>query len=274
MNVDALPELDARWQTAFAAGESAIGNAGALACTFVLRGAMRTADRRWRQGLRNPQLPVEIEDFAVETLAQRHVFRVEEQVATGLNAWAHGRRRLHARFAIPDPLELLAYQARGERIVSLLPEGVPTGLEKSNFEFALHDLCHAEKFFDPEHFAGQVGLFARIHAALMTDAWAEMTRDFVDPWQAEFNHVAADMNGSPLFLFAALRRKVQNAALAAGQNPEVARDLLCHALQLPEDVMRSAVRFTVHPDFDPAEIRHHAAVLLAHFEASGREILG
>jgi hypothetical protein len=274
VNVDALPELDARWQSAFAAGDSAIANPGALACTFVLRGAMRTADRRWRQGLRNPQLPMDLDDFAVATLAQRHVFRVEEHVATGLNAWAHGRRRLHARFAIPDPLELLAFQARGERIVSLLPEGVPTGLEKSNFEFALHDLCHAEKFFDPQHFAGQVGLFASVHRALSTAAWVEMTRDFADPWQAEFNHVAADMNGSPLFLFAALRRKVQNAALSARQNPETARDWLCHALQLPGDVMASGVRFTVHPDIDPAEIRHHAAVLLAHFEAVGSEILG
>ena len=110
MNVDALPELDARWSAAFAAGEAAVANPGALACTFVLRGAMRTADRRWRQGFRNPQLPVTIDDFAIATLAERHVFRVEEQVAACLIAWSHGQRRLHLRFAIPDPLELLALQ--------------------------------------------------------------------------------------------------------------------------------------------------------------------
>ena len=274
MNVDALADLDARWDAALAAGEAAIAQPGALACAFVLRGAMRTADRRWRQGVRNPQLPVELDDFAVATLAERHVFRVEEQVAVGLNAWAHGRRRLHARFAIPEPLELLAYQARGERIVSLLPEGVPTGLEASNFEFALHDLCHAEKFFAPAYFVGQVGLFSLLLDAATGPAWAELTRDFDGAWPQEFHHVAADMNGSPLFLFAALRRKVLNAAARVGQRPETARDALFSALQLPEIIANSGRRFTVHPDVDPAETRHHAAVLQVHFEAVGQARLG
>ena len=273
MNIDALPELDARWNAALFAGEAAIANPGALACAFVLRGAMRTADRRWRQGLRQPPLSVLADDFAVTTLAERHVFRVEEQVAVGLNAWAHGQRRLHVRFAIPSPVELLAFQARGERIVSLLPEGVPTGLEASNFEFALHDLCHAEKFFAPEHFAGQVGLFALVYAALESDAWAQLTRDFDAAWLPEFHHVAADMNGSPLFLFAALRRKVMNAAQQVAKDPLAARDMLFTALQLPASVMRSAQLFTVHPDIDPAETRHHAAVLLGHFDAHGMRSL-
>ncbi len=274
MNTDALPELDARWQAALAAGEAAVTAPGVLACTFVLRGAMRTADRRWRQGVRRPQLPVETTDLAVCTLAERHVFRVEDQVATCLNAWAHGQRPLHVRFAIPPPLELLAFQARGERIVSLLPEGVPTGLEPSNFEFALHDLCHAEKFFDPLYYAGQVGLFNALHAAWMGPLWQPLTAPFDATWPGEFHHVASDMNGSPLFLFAALRRKVMNAAARIGADPELARDALFAALQLPEIIADSGRRFTVHPDVDPAETRHHAAVLQAHFEAIGRAVLG
>ena len=273
MNVDALPGLDARWRTALAAGEDAIVQPGVLACTFVLRGAMRTADRRWRQGVRNPLLPCQIDELAVATLSERHVYRVEEQVAACLNAWAHGDRRLHARFSIPDPLDLLAVQARGERIVSLLPEGVPTGHEASNFEFALHDLCHAEKFFAPEHFLGQVGFFSLILAARQGADWAPLTRDFDDAWPAEFHHVAADMNGSPMFLFAALRRKIMNAALRTGADPVAARDALFAALRLPDDVTRSGQLFTVHPNVDPVETRHHADVLTGHFAALGERIM-
>lgn len=271
MNVDVLPELDARWEAALAAGAEAVTEPGILACTFVLRGAMRTADRRWRQGLRAPQLPVTVDDFAVATLSERHVFRVEEQVAVCLNAWAHGQRRLSVRFDIPSPLDLLGYQARGERIVSLLPEGVPTGLEASNFEFALHDICHAEKFFAAEHFLGQVGFFSRVERAMRTGTLGELTRDFDEAWPAEFNHVAADMNGSPLFLFAALRRKVMNAAQRVGQDQNTARQGLCDVLELPPEVAESGNAFSVHPDLDPAEIRHHADVLLGHFEAMGRQ---
>ncbi len=273
MNVDALPELEARWSAAFAAGQEAVGEPGVLACTYVLRGAMRTADRRWRQGVRTPVLPVSIDDFAVRTLAERHVYRVESQVAECLVAWAHRNRRLFLRFDIPTPAELLVYQARGERIVSLLPEGVPTGLEASNFEFALHDLCHAEKFFAPEHFHGQVGFFATVESMLRGAAWAQLTRDFDAAWPAEVDHVVADMNGSPLFLFAALRRKVMNAALRVGQDQFAARAGLCEVLNLPPNVARSGEQFSVHPDVDPVEIRYHADMLQGHFEALGQQIM-
>ena len=273
MNTDALPELEARWQAALDAGDGAIANPGLLACTFVLRGAMRTADRRWRQGVRASHLAVTIDDLALATLSERHVYRVEEQVAACLNAWAHGRRRLHARFAIPDPLELLEFQARGERIVSLLPEGVPTGHEASNFEFALHDLCHAEKFFEAEYHVGQVGLFADVLAAVRSGAIAELTRGFDAAWPAEFDHVAADMNGSPLFLFSALRRKVMNAATRVGQDPDRARDGLLAALALPAEVAHSGAEFIVHARVPPEVTRYHAGVLIAHFEAQGQRIL-
>lgn len=270
LKLAALPELEERWQTALHGQLNQVENQGLLACVFVLRGAMRLADRRWRQGPRVPPLENQLADLATEILAQRHVYRVEAQVAIGLLAWANGQRRLHARLEVPDPLELLEFQGRGERIVSLLPEGVPTGHEPNNFEFALHDLCHAEKFFAPQHFHGQVGLFHLLHSAQRHPAWLELTHPFDAAWQAEFHHVAADMNGSPLFLFSALRRKVMNAALRLGKIPQEARRLLCHALEMPEEVMMSAEKFTVHPDVPPEEVRHHAGILEGFFAEVGR----
>ena len=273
MNLDALPTLDAAWESALLAGDAAVTQPGLLACQFVVRGAMHKAQKRWRQGPRHPPLPCAVDDFAAMTLATRHVFRVEEQVAAGLLAWVAGERPLHVRFSIPPPLEVLALQARGERIVSLLPEGVPTGLEPDNVEFALHDLCHAEKFFDPAHHAGQVGLFATLHRALQTDAWVQLVAPFAPGWQAEVDHVAADMNGSVLFLWAALRRKVMNAAKLVERSQDAARAELCAALALPVDVAHSAEAFTVHRDI-PAEVTaFHADVLLRHFEAHGAAIL-
>ena len=51
--------------------------------------------------------------------------------------------------------------------------------------FALHDLCHLEKFVAPEHHAGQVGFFRLVERALETPAMAALDRALDDPWRAD-----------------------------------------------------------------------------------------
>lgn len=271
-----LPELaalDCAWQEALAAGADAVADPGRLACVFVARGALRLAGKRWLQGRRRPALAWTRDVPEVRLLAERQVFRVEAQVAACLLHWAHGRRKLVALFGVPTARQVLAWQAQGMRCVSLLPDGSATGLQTSTLEFALHDLCHAEKFFDPAHHVGQVGWSAALDAALDRPEWQIMTRGFDDTWPAELDHAAADMNGSPLFLFSALRRKVELATMRAGRERMQAREALLDALHMQGPAREAGATFTVHSDVDPAVIVRNAELLLAHFEAEGRQAL-
>ncbi len=74
--------------------------------------------------------------------------------------------------------------------------------------FALHDLCHLEKFVDESTYAGQVGFFAALHRADLEARFSHLD----DAWKKDLEHVSADMNGSPVFLFAALKMKLKMAA--------------------------------------------------------------
>ena len=125
---------------------------------------------------------------------------------------------------------MLALQARGRRCVCLLDDAAarahgdprhPDGLA-----FALHDLCHLEKFVAPEHHAGQVGFFRLVERALETPAMAALDRALDDPWRADCDYIIADTNGSAVFLLAALKMRLGLAARRCGVGAEAAVDVL------------------------------------------------
>jgi hypothetical protein len=181
---------------------------------------------------------------------------------------------------------VLALQARGRRCVCLLDDAAarahgdprhPDGLA-----FALHDLCHLEKFVAPEHHAGQIGFFRAVERALAAPEVAAVERELDDLWRADRDYVIADMNGSAVFLLAALKMKLNMAvrrrlARARGLAPRSGRldaeeraaveptlDLLLRAMGLPDDIRDSARAVSARRD-RPAEARR----LLDHFELVG-----
>jgi hypothetical protein len=110
-----------------------------------------------------------------------------------------------------------------------------------------------------------------------------LERDLDDTWRAERDYVISDMNGSAVFLFAALKMKMNMAArrrLArlrgrpapksgplddeerAAVGPALA--VLLDAMELPADLRASALAVSTRRD-RPAEARR----LLDHFEAVG-----
>jgi hypothetical protein len=99
--------------------------------------------------------------------------------------------------------------------VSLLEDGRAPGLSGTGLEFVLHDLCHLEKFGDPAEHMGQVGFFAVVLRATQRPQWYAFTSRFDDAWEKDFEHVVADMNGSAIFLFAALKMKLKMAVRRA-----------------------------------------------------------
>jgi hypothetical protein len=203
---------------------------------------------------------------ALQTFAERRVRGVPEPVVRGLLAWDRGERPVDLLFEVPAARRVLALQARGRRCVCLVEDAAarahgdprhPDGLT-----FALHDLCHMEKFVAPEHHAGQVGFFRIVERGLAAPEMIALERELDDTWRADRDYVIADMNGSAVFLFAALKMKLKLAAGRRGAPFEPALDVLLAAMNLP-DAVRDAAR-AVSPRRDhPTAARN----LLTHFEA-------
>lgn len=259
-----------------------------LACAYIASRTERAVGRVWLQGSRKTPLPCDDASPPVKIFAERRVYRVPETVAEGLVAWARGERpRVTTLFAVPTPAQVLSAQARGARFVSLLPDGVPAAPHEDGLAFAIHDLCHLEKFVLPADYPGQVGFFSTFHVAVDDPSWPEFEAGFDAAWQADRDHVAADMNGSAIFLFAALKMKLkmavrrrlarQSGAELRTEGPltpdetrayDAALADLLDRFAFDENIARDAIRVSAKHDHPDA-----ARTLLAHFEARGRHVL-
>lgn len=202
-------------RAAFDAGD--LGDAE-LACVYVADRVRRAAGASWLQGPRRPALPCEGASPPVRLFAERELHKVPRAAPEALVAWAAGRRPVDLIFDVPEPRRVLALQARGRRCVSLLddavaasPEANPSPYHHDGLSFVLHDLCHLEKYVDPEHHDGQRGFFAALARALDDPRRAALERDLDAAWDADRDHVAADMNGSAVFLFVALKNRLKLA---------------------------------------------------------------
>jgi len=158
-----------------------------------------------------PPIACDVSSDPVRLFATKRLCKIEDAVSKGLVAWAHGEREVVLLERVPTPREVLALQAKGARCVSILADDVRTAPHADGLAFALHDLCHMEKFFCEEHHAGQVGFFRLVDRAMRRDAWGDLEGAFDDVWIADRDHVVSDMNGSAIFLFAALKMKLKMA---------------------------------------------------------------
>ena len=182
-----------------------------IAAQYIVSRVSAEAGSRCFQGAWNPALARGSLGPALDLVATRRLRGVSQPVANALIGWAEGERRVRLLFHVPRPADVLAWQAHGERCVSLLPEGACTAPQDGGLAFVMHDLCHLEKFNEPSHHAGQVGFFASVHAAMSGCAWASFVARFDGELVTELEHVVADMNGSAVFLFAALKMKLKMA---------------------------------------------------------------
>src|SRR5450432_4081472 len=182
---------------------------------FLLERVRATRGALWDEG-RARVAPMEaLTSPALRVFAERRVRGVPEDVVRGLFAWDRGCRPAELLHEIPTAREVLARQARGRRCVCLLddeaarahgdprhPDGLP---------FALHDLCHLEKFVAPEHHRGQVGFFRAVARALAHPEVAALAPTFDATWNGDRDYVIADMNGSAVFLFSVLKMRLAMA---------------------------------------------------------------
>jgi hypothetical protein len=181
------------------------------AASYVVSHVLARAGSRQKQGRWSPPLTTEPLGPSLDLVATTRLCRVSLPVARALVAWGAGERRVRLLDRIPLPMELLVMQAEGERCVSLLDDGVSAAPHEDGLAFAMHDLCHLEKFVEPEHHVGQVGFFRALCAATREPGWSAFVGQFDPDFVADLEHVVADMNGSAVFLFAALKMKLKMA---------------------------------------------------------------
>jgi hypothetical protein len=282
-HVDDAIARELRYDEARAAhAEGRVGDAE-LACVYVAARVHRAAGARWLQAQRTSPLPLASNAPAARLFADRELWRVPRAVPSALCAWADGARPVDLLFRVPTPRELLRLQARGRRCVSLLDDDVSTAPHEDGLAFAVHDLCHLEKFVDPAHHTEQIGFFALLDRALDHPRFAALEASLDAAWIDDRDHVLADMNGSAVFLFLVLKSKLKLAvrrriARERGQPPPLGGPLdpaeaeacadaystLHEALELPDEVVDAARALSSRHDAELAAPR-----LLAWFRAVG-----
>ena len=253
---------------------------GTLACAYVASRMRHRAGPRFVQGRRVQPLPSRSALAPVALFAEHRVFSISEPVAQALVAWANGERDVELHRDVPTPRRLVSLQARGRRCVSLLGPIVADAPDDHGLDFAIHDLCHLEKFVDPEHHRGQRGFFAAVDAAFEHPAWRTLDARLDDEFRVAVERVVADMNGSAIFLFAALKMKLRMASRrrfgrdhgvpARLEGPlDEAELVLFHddlALLLDALSLEGEVRAAAGTISTKRDAKEDALVLLRHFE--------
>jgi hypothetical protein len=121
--------------------------------------------------------------------------KVKGKAIDSLQAWCAGEWQFCLVDEILSPREVLCYQARGIRPVTILLQDYlhPVLNREDCFEFFVHDLEHGFMFFsDPQRKEMQLRFFKRVLESLSTSLW----RDYlVDPdFNAKFEYLISDMN--------------------------------------------------------------------------------
>lgn len=254
-----------------------------LACTYVAARTHRKAGARWLQARRTTPIALASIAPSVRLFADREIWRLPPAVPSALCAWADGARRVDLLFRVPTARELLRLQSIGRRCVSLLDDGISTAPHEDGLAFAVHDLCHLEKFVDEAHHAEQVGFFALLDQGLDHPRFEALQATLDAAWIDDRDHVLADMNGSAVFLFLVLKSKLKLAirrhvarergAPAPSGGPldpaeaeacESAYESLHEALALPDTAVAAARALSSRHDAELAAPR-----LLAWFRAVG-----
>jgi hypothetical protein len=179
----------------------------------------------------------------------------------GMLGWLEGRYPLELRYDIPTPGEMLDIQCEGRRFVSLLknPEEKyrAIGRHAGAYEFLLHDLEHAHKFFgDPFLLRAQIAFFRFLKAKIPAfSPWMD------DPlFMKDLHYLMSDMNSHPVHLFKYLKAVVLTAALRkdSSKSRELDRFWLEILKPWPESALEAALIIN-HPEVETEDDRVRVA---------------
>ena len=136
-------------------------------------------------------------------LKTNQIPRLSQRAQLALSRWIDGDWPIILSNRIPTPKEMLEIQAEGKRVVTWLPDEKGPILDKAdNWEFMLHDLMHAERFFySPKLYKAQVGFFRWLN-----DQALEITGH-------EWDYLRSDMNTHPLHALQFLKHLLDSSRI-------------------------------------------------------------
>jgi hypothetical protein len=169
-------------------------------------------------------------------------------VHRSLLAWQKKQYRLHLCEHVPTTEEVLHWQTLGERCVTCVTDEALLSThilgERDPLSFVLHDLIHADHFFqDPVMAQVQVG-FSRLMQELIGQPAVQELRQQDEIFRREFDYGATDMNShgahllkylKAILVFALERHGIQNCGPwleKLGQDLALPQEALAHFLTL------------------------------------------
>lgn len=158
-----------------------------VAETKALYGARYIGNRVMSLEAKPPKTP------ALHFLNTHTLRRVSLRVNRSLLAWDEGKYNLDFTTLVPTALEVLEMQCQGKRIVSLPKEKANN---KTPYEFVIHDLEHADRFFfNAELHRSQVEFFRWIRVQIQRSLFKKHLENPI--FQEKFNYLISDMNSHP-----------------------------------------------------------------------------
>lgn len=129
-------------------------------------------------------------------------------IQRAIREWLRGQYPLHLRPSIPSPEEMLELQSVGRRCISVFIQAADLQAlhsGKEAFEFLLHDLEHADKYFwSAELKTGQKQFFTELLTCWrqgLFNTLAATDQEF----QRQLHYLMADMNSHPLHMIKYLK---------------------------------------------------------------------
>ncbi len=121
--------------------------------------------------------------------------------------WGRGECDLLLWDRVPTPFEMLDYQSKGQRIVTMdlqkAAQGELVDGQRDAFEFLLHDLLHADLFFkDQETHAQQRSFFSQLKEIILREKLLDVTDEL---FLRDLAYLMADMNSHRAHLEAHFR---------------------------------------------------------------------
>lgn len=121
--------------------------------------------------------------------------KIKEKAIIALKRWYEGEWNFALVDRVLTPYEVLNYQAKGIRPVSLIPQEIFSEIihKEDCLEFFVHDLEHGYMFFHDENLKNmQIQFFKNVQASLETDLWKNIIKD--KKQKERFYYLISDMN--------------------------------------------------------------------------------
>lgn len=163
--------------------------------------ALNAWEREKLKGVSGPQL-----------FSSFHLKGIPQSINHTMIHWYQGLWKIETLFHIPNSRELLRQQAKNTRCITLIID--PTKIDqlvlgaRDPLSFVLHDLMHANQFFDQkDSLLGQLGFYQlaqEMYDRPELNALLKADKNF----KKEFEYVVSDMNAYVIHLFKCLKSSI------------------------------------------------------------------